>query len=49
MSDAGIKPFLQKPGSVELSELYILLPNGKALDLIDVNLPENDILKKFCG
>ena len=35
MSDAGIKPFLQKPGSVELSELYILLPNGKALDLID--------------
>lgn len=35
MSDAGIKPFLQKPGSVELSELYILLPNGRALDLID--------------
>lgn len=35
MSEAGIQPFLQKPGSVELSELYILLPNGRALDLID--------------
>ena len=35
MSDAGITPFLQKPGSVELSEIYLLLPNGRALDLID--------------
>jgi len=33
MSESGIEPFLQKPGSVNLSEIYILLPGGRAFDL----------------
>lgn len=35
MSDTGIQPFLQKPGSVDLTELFLLLPGGAVIDLTD--------------